>query len=188
MRRVLEISSFAFTNNPASASQAILGINLYPVDNTIGPPSIFIRCLALSNVLTTVVWLMRLTVHSFYHLLSPSMLRFTGILKLHGKERSETRIWAHTWKSNLRVDGQMCQSLLLSFWFIVFLRKRLMEFAFPIPGYSRSRFHYSVTWWLRCCFDKVQDCRFRHTRVTSLVEQHWHVLLWKKEIRGSKWT
>ena len=110
LHRVLKISSFAFKNKPVSATQAILGINLYPVDNTIGPPSIFIRWIALSNVLTTVVWLtnLRLKVHSFYHLLSPSVLRFTGALKLHGKEISETRIWPHTWKSNVRINGQMC--------------------------------------------------------------------------------
>ena len=117
--------------------------------------------------------------------ISPPFYRY---LNIHEKEISETRIWAHTWKSNLRTDGQMCQSLFLAFWFIVSLRKRLTEFRFPIPGYSRCRFHYSVTWWLRCRFDKVQDRRFRHTRVTSLVEQHWHVFLWKKEICGSKWT
>ena len=110
LRRVLEISSFALKKQTTACYAGYPGINLYPVDNAIGPPSIFIRCLVLSKVLTTVVWLtnLRLTVHSFYHLLSPSILRFTGILKLYGKERSETRIWAHTWKSNLRINGQMC--------------------------------------------------------------------------------
>ena len=50
-------------------------------DNLSRKSCIFICWMALSNVLTTMVWLanLRLTVHSFYHLFSPPVLRFTGI-------------------------------------------------------------------------------------------------------------
>ena len=45
-------------------------------------------------------------------------------------------------------------------------------------------------WGPRCSSIQVPDCCCQHTRVTSALEQHWHVFLWQEEVCGSKlhWT